>query len=213
MRPESGHLLRHPRSRRRPFARRARRHRRGGRVLSTHDRRALRRSTCELSPNVALDRDLAIHQARLGRFWLTEYRPWEGSSEGGRSHRRGALPALHPRLRAAGRPAGEHRQPAGAGAAIPARDARAGDRSGPALDRDRARSRPSSCPDSSTRSWPPAERRRRRTALARASTRRRTRPGPRSSTTPAWLRDEVLPARGGEVVGRTRALRGDGAPA
>jgi uncharacterized protein (DUF885 family) len=36
----------------------------------------------ELSAERALDRDLAIHQARLGRFWLTEYRPWAGSSEG-----------------------------------------------------------------------------------------------------------------------------------
>ena len=35
----------------------------------------------ELSPERALDRDLAIHQARLGLFWLTEYRPWAGSSE------------------------------------------------------------------------------------------------------------------------------------
>lgn len=35
----------------------------------------------ELSSDRALDRDLAIHQARLGRFWLEEYRPWAGSSE------------------------------------------------------------------------------------------------------------------------------------
>ncbi len=35
----------------------------------------------ELSHDRALDRDLAIHQARLGLFWLTEYRPWTGSSE------------------------------------------------------------------------------------------------------------------------------------
>ena len=34
----------------------------------------------ELTPERALDRDLAIHQARLGLFWLTEYRPWAGSS-------------------------------------------------------------------------------------------------------------------------------------
>jgi len=34
----------------------------------------------ELSAERALDRDLAIHQARLGLFWLTEYRPWAGSS-------------------------------------------------------------------------------------------------------------------------------------
>jgi uncharacterized protein (DUF885 family) len=34
----------------------------------------------ELSSERALDRDLAIHQARLGHFWLTEYRPWAGSS-------------------------------------------------------------------------------------------------------------------------------------
>ena len=34
----------------------------------------------ELSPERALDRDLAIHQARLGLNWLTEYRPWAGSS-------------------------------------------------------------------------------------------------------------------------------------
>ena len=39
----------------------------------------------ELSPERALDRDLAIHQARLGDFWLTEYRPWSGSS-GGAGH-------------------------------------------------------------------------------------------------------------------------------
>ena len=37
--------------------------------------------TGELTPDRALDRDLAIHQARLGHFWLTEYRPWAGSSE------------------------------------------------------------------------------------------------------------------------------------
>lgn len=36
----------------------------------------------ELSPERALDRDLAIHQARLAHFWLTEYRTWAGSSEG-----------------------------------------------------------------------------------------------------------------------------------
>ena len=36
----------------------------------------------ELSPERALDRDLAIHQARLGLYWLGEYRPWSGSSEG-----------------------------------------------------------------------------------------------------------------------------------
>ncbi len=35
----------------------------------------------ELTSDRALDRDLAIHQARLGHFWLTEYRPWAGSSE------------------------------------------------------------------------------------------------------------------------------------
>jgi uncharacterized protein (DUF885 family) len=35
----------------------------------------------ELTPERALDRDLAIHQARLGHYWLTEYRPWAGSSE------------------------------------------------------------------------------------------------------------------------------------
>lgn len=39
----------------------------------------------ELSAERALDRDLAIHQARLGLFWLTEYRPWAGSS-GGAEH-------------------------------------------------------------------------------------------------------------------------------
>jgi uncharacterized protein (DUF885 family) len=36
----------------------------------------------ELSHDRALDRDLAIHQARLGHFWQTEYRTWAGSSEG-----------------------------------------------------------------------------------------------------------------------------------
>jgi uncharacterized protein (DUF885 family) len=36
----------------------------------------------ELTPERALDRDLAIHQARLGIFWLTEYRPWAGTSDG-----------------------------------------------------------------------------------------------------------------------------------
>jgi uncharacterized protein (DUF885 family) len=35
-----------------------------------------------LSPERALDRDLAIHQARLGLFWETEYRTWAGASEG-----------------------------------------------------------------------------------------------------------------------------------
>lgn len=35
----------------------------------------------ELSSERALDRDLAIHQARLGIYWQTEYRPWAGSSE------------------------------------------------------------------------------------------------------------------------------------
>jgi len=35
----------------------------------------------ELSPERGLDRDLAIHQARLGLYWLTEYRPWAGSSQ------------------------------------------------------------------------------------------------------------------------------------
>ncbi len=36
--------------------------------------------TSELSADRALDRDLAIHQARLGLHWLTEYRPWAASS-------------------------------------------------------------------------------------------------------------------------------------
>lgn len=35
----------------------------------------------ELTPERALDRDLAIHQARLGLYWQTEYRTWAGSSE------------------------------------------------------------------------------------------------------------------------------------
>ncbi len=34
----------------------------------------------DLSPERALDRDLAIHQGRLSLFWLTEYRSWTGSS-------------------------------------------------------------------------------------------------------------------------------------
>jgi uncharacterized protein (DUF885 family) len=34
----------------------------------------------ELTRERALDRDLAIHQARLGLFWQTEYRTWAGSS-------------------------------------------------------------------------------------------------------------------------------------
>jgi uncharacterized protein (DUF885 family) len=44
----------------------------------------------ELSPERALDRDLAIHQARLGLYWQTEYRPWAGASEGA-GHIGGAL--------------------------------------------------------------------------------------------------------------------------
>ena len=39
----------------------------------------------ELSAERALDRDLAIHQARLGLYWQAEYRPWAGSS-GGAAH-------------------------------------------------------------------------------------------------------------------------------
>jgi len=35
----------------------------------------------ELTPERGLDRDLAIHQARLGIFWQSEYRPWAGSTE------------------------------------------------------------------------------------------------------------------------------------
>ena len=35
----------------------------------------------ELTADRALDRDLAIHQARLGLFWQSEYRTWAGSSE------------------------------------------------------------------------------------------------------------------------------------
>ncbi len=35
----------------------------------------------ELTPERALDRDLAVHQARLGILWQTEYRTWAGSSE------------------------------------------------------------------------------------------------------------------------------------
>jgi uncharacterized protein (DUF885 family) len=34
----------------------------------------------ELTPERALDRDLAIHQARLALYWQTEYRTWAGSS-------------------------------------------------------------------------------------------------------------------------------------
>jgi uncharacterized protein (DUF885 family) len=36
----------------------------------------------ELSAERALDRDLAIHQARLGLYWQSEYRTWAGSSGG-----------------------------------------------------------------------------------------------------------------------------------
>ena len=36
----------------------------------------------ELSHDRQLDRDLAIHQARLESYWLTEYRPWAGASNG-----------------------------------------------------------------------------------------------------------------------------------
>jgi uncharacterized protein (DUF885 family) len=36
----------------------------------------------ELSTERALDRDLAIHQARLALYWQTEYRTWAGHSEG-----------------------------------------------------------------------------------------------------------------------------------
>ena len=39
----------------------------------------------ELSPDRGLDRDLAIHQARLAIHWQTEYRPWAGAS-GGAEH-------------------------------------------------------------------------------------------------------------------------------
>jgi uncharacterized protein (DUF885 family) len=39
----------------------------------------------ELSPERALDRDLALHQAHLSLFWDTEYRPWAASS-GGAEH-------------------------------------------------------------------------------------------------------------------------------
>jgi len=35
----------------------------------------------ELSSERALDRDLAIHQARLGHYWLTEYRDWAFTSQ------------------------------------------------------------------------------------------------------------------------------------
>ncbi len=39
----------------------------------------------ELGRERGLDRDLAIHQARLALYWATEYRPWAGSS-GGAEH-------------------------------------------------------------------------------------------------------------------------------
>jgi uncharacterized protein (DUF885 family) len=35
----------------------------------------------ELTAERALDRDLAIHQARLGHYWLTEYRDWAFTSQ------------------------------------------------------------------------------------------------------------------------------------
>jgi uncharacterized protein (DUF885 family) len=35
----------------------------------------------ELTPERALDRDLAIHQARLALHWQSEYRPWAGTSQ------------------------------------------------------------------------------------------------------------------------------------
>ena len=41
--------------------------------------------TTDLSAERALDRDLAMHQAKLGLHWLTEYRSWAGSS-GGAEH-------------------------------------------------------------------------------------------------------------------------------
>ena len=62
----------------------------GGRDLVDEDiafhRRALDElsaiDTAELSPERALDRDLAIHQSRLALYWIDEYRTWAGSSEG-----------------------------------------------------------------------------------------------------------------------------------
>ena len=56
-------------------SRRPRRDRRGGRVLPAHDRRAVGLRPGGADAERALDRDLAIHQARLGLYWLTEYRP------------------------------------------------------------------------------------------------------------------------------------------
>ncbi|MGH2417228.1 MAG: DUF885 domain-containing protein, partial [Candidatus Limnocylindria bacterium] len=50
----------------------------------------------ELSPERSLDRDLALHQARIGLFWLTEYRAWAGSS-GGAEHIGEALFSLFTR--------------------------------------------------------------------------------------------------------------------
>ncbi len=57
-----------------------------------------------------------------------------------RAHRRGALPALHARLRAAARAAGEHRRPARGRTAVPRSETRErGHRSGAAVGRDRHR--------------------------------------------------------------------------
>jgi uncharacterized protein (DUF885 family) len=39
----------------------------------------------ELSADRQLDRDLAMHQARLETYWLTEYRPWAGASSAAES--------------------------------------------------------------------------------------------------------------------------------
>ena len=166
----------------------------------------------ELSADRALDRDLAIHQARLGIFWLTEYRPWAGSS-GGAEHIGEALFPLFTRdfapLR---RPAREHRAPPRRRrrASWPRRASASPIRCG--CGRRSTSSRRSACRPSSTRSW-------RRPAPRPATPRSPTGWRPRSTSAKAaldehadWLRDDVLPRATAEWMAGRRAIRGDGPP-
>ncbi len=132
-------LLRHPRSRRRLW-------RRGVATPSTRrwPSTVARSTSCppsipaELSAERALDRDLAIHQARLGLYWQTEYRPWAGSS-GGAAHIGEALFPLFTRDFA---PLADRLESIASGSTplpVPGRDARARHRAGEAVDRDRPR--------------------------------------------------------------------------
>ena len=177
-----------------------------------HHRRAVRRRPGRADPR-ARPRPRPRHPPGAPRPLLADRVPAVGRLVRRRpAHRRGALPALHPRLRAA-RASGSSSIAARLEQAprYLARDARARDRPGARCGPRSTSSRPSSCPAFlDTIVAAAASEGAGDDARSGSSGTRPTRRRPRSRTTPPGCADDVLPRADGRLDGRTRALRGDG---